>query len=480
MKKILVLLLSVLPFMCQAALRLPALVCDNMVLQQNTDVRVWGWSEPRAEVSCTPDWQDKVLKTTTDRNGYWEFIVQTLAVDHKPHSLTIEDGRESKTVQNILFGEVWFGGGQSNMEMPVNGFWGCPIKGSNREIAESGKYNEIRCFMVKKHVATDYQDLFEGTWECASPETTVWWSATGWYFAKHLYNTLHVPVGMLICSWGGTRAESWMPKDDLKQWKDVDYSFIDKFDGTVETANWLSPYLMYYGMFKPVSKYTVKGILFYQGCSNVGLHETYASKMQKMVERWRSDFKLGEIPFYYVEVAPYNYGGPKNGRGTDGSLLREAQFKAQELISNSQMICINDLVQPYELDNIHPSDKDHVGERLAWCALNRDYGYKDICCTYPTYKSMEINDGKVTLHFDNAENSLCQSGVIQGFEIAGEDKVFHPVQPSEVQVKTTEIVITSSAVPQPAAVRYCFHDFEIGTLTNHRLMPVIPFRTDNW
>lgn len=466
-----------------AALRLPALVGDNMVLQQNTEVRVWGWTDaPGSSVTIKCDWLKKSLKTVADsENGYWEFMIATPAADHMAHSLTISEGKQSVSVKDILFGEVWFGGGQSNMEMPVQGYGWCPAKGANHEIACASAWPEVRMFFEQKNVATEPQEGFQGRWEKASPETLQNWSATGWYFAKHLNETLQVPVGMVICCWGGTRAESWMPKEDLKQWDDVDYSMLEKFDGTAANADFLSPYLMYYGMFKPVSRYTVKGIIYYQGCSNVSLHTTYASKMQKMVERWRSDFGLGEIPFYFAEIAPYNYDDSQKGMGISSALLREAQFKAQALIPNSQMISTSDLVEPYELNNIHPSDKNSVGERFSFCALNREYGYKNIGCRYPSFRSMTIEPDQIILDFNDIDGSIAVSGPLTGFEVAGEDRVFKAVPAEHIAVSSYQVFIRTDVVEKPVAVRYCFHDFQPGGgVTSQRLLPLIPFRTDNW
>ena len=192
-----------------------------------------------------------------------------------------------------------------------------------------------------------------------------------------------------------------------------------------------------------------------------------------MVELWRKEWGLGELPFYYVEIAPFG------SRETNGSaLLREAQFKAQSIISNSGMISTNDLVEEYEKDNIHPKNKTDVGKRLAYMALSRTYGFKGMEDMGPVYKSMEIKDGAAILLFDYAKDGFNRLKGMEGFEIAGEDKVFYPAE-AEVY-NNLQIKVKSDKVKNPVAVRYCFRDFKPGNVANLRELPMYPFRTDNW
>ena len=233
------------------------------------------------------------------------------------------------------------------------------------------------------------------------------------------------------------------------------------------------PTALYNAMIAPLQPYPIKGAIWYQGESNVGKHKTYHERLKTMVELWRKEWGLGELPFYYVEIAPF---GSKETNGS--AFLRESQFKAQSIISNSGMISTNDLVEEYEKDNIHPKNKTDVGKRLAYMALKRTYGFKGIEDMGPVYKSMEVKDGIAILSFENAKDGFNRLNGMEGFEIAGEDKVFYPAE-AEVY-NNLQIKVKSDKVKNPVAVRYCFRDFKPGNVANLRELPMYPFRTDNW
>jgi sialate O-acetylesterase len=234
---------------------------------------------------------------------------------------------------------------------------------------------------------------------------------------------------------------------------------------------------MYNAMIHPLIHYTIKCFIWYQGESNVGKHDVYAQRLANMVNLWRKDWGLGDLPFYYVEIAPWIYGDGETG--TSGALLREAQFKAQSLIPNSGMISTNDLVEEYEKNNIHPRNKIDVGKRLAYMALSQTYGLKGIASHGPEYKSMEIKDGKIYLSFNYAEDGFSRVVDIKGFEIAGEDHIFYPAK-VEVDLNNRMLIVSNENISKPVAARYCFKNFQIGNLYNTRELPVVPFRTDNF
>jgi len=234
---------------------------------------------------------------------------------------------------------------------------------------------------------------------------------------------------------------------------------------------------MYNAMIRPLIHYTIKGFIWYQGESNVGHHQVYAERLANMVNLWRKDWGLGDLPFYYVEIAPWIYGDGETG--TSGALLREAQFKAQFQIPNSGMISTNDLVEDYEKTNIHPRNKIDVGKRLAFMALSQTYGHTGVAGHGPEYKSMEIKGGKIYLSFNHAENGFSRTVGINGFEIAGDDRIFHPAK-VEVDLNNRILIVSNENIPNPVAVRYCFKNFQIGNLYNTRELPVVPFRTDNF
>ncbi len=221
----------------------------------------------------------------------------------------------------------------------------------------------------------------------------------------------------------------------------------------------------------------MKGIIYYQGCSNVGdPGNRYSERLKLLVEQWRQQFGLGEIPFYFVQIAPYYYSNDVDA--TDGALLREQQFRAMTLIPNSDLVCTNDLAYPYETQQIHPCQKRQVGERLANIALNRNYGLKDIMCDSPRFKDLTISGDTCYVHLQNDYDAISRYEDIQGFEVAGEDRVFHEAK--AIYYWTKGIIITSPQVKKPVAVRYCFRNFKLGNVKNAALLPLFPFRTDNW
>ncbi len=471
-KGILVLLLACLLPEAGAKVKLPGLISDHMVLQQQTAVRLWGEAAPRATIAVNATWLTKTpIEVTADADGRWEVKLNTPEATFTPQSISISDG-EPVTIEDILIGEVWFASGQSNMEMPLNGFGNCPIRDANNVIADAGNHPGIRMATIEKKAAVTPQPFANGSWKLSNPENAPWFSATAYFYALTLERTLHVPIGIISCSWGGSRVEGWLPKEILATYPDEDLSQAGNSEGT----QYKQPMIMYNGLLKPSSHYTIKGFIWYQGCGNVGKASTYAERMATMVKHWRSLWQNDELPFYYVEIAPYNYDDPLK---INGALLREAQFKAQALIPYSGMITTNDLVEPYEAPQIHPWNKQDVGERLGYQALNKTYGFKSIAADSPSYREMTIEGDKAILSFDNAPEGFSPWVGIEGFEIAGADKIFHPATVEIYRSKRT-LIVSSTAVKSPVAVRYCFRNFQIGNLRNHRNLPVIPFRTDSW
>ena len=289
-----------------------------------------------------------------------------------------------------------------------------------------------------------------------------------------LHRVLRVPVGIISCAWGGSRVEGRLTSEVEEGPREVDIKKEIKKPEKGNEWDYYTPTVMYNGMLKPLQRYTIRGFLWYQGESNVGKEKTYVERLRIMAELWRKEWGKGELPFYLVEIAPYD-----NGEGISGALLREAQFQASSLIPNSGMVCTNDLVYAYEKSQIHPCQKEEVGKRLAYLALNKTYQYGSIACEYPSYWNMSIQSDTVELIFHHADEGLSPWKDIKGFEIAGADKVFYPAVAVLVPEKKT-IRVHSDKVKHPVAVRYCFHNFQPGNLKNHRGMPVIPFRTDHW
>ena len=465
----------------QAKVTLPYVMGNNMILQQQTEARLWGKTTAK-EVKVTTSWDNEVYTAKASKNGDFILKVKTPKASYTPLSITFDDG-DRLTLSNILSGEVWVCAGQSNMEMPVKGFGNCPVEGYNDAVVTANEYKGVHYVKIPSVMRVEPQWNSEPTeWKEVSPQTVGEASATGYFFAQVLNKTLDVPIGLIMANKGGTRVESWLTKENLKKYtkEPTDSAGIVAFK-----PEWDYHRAMLWGngTFNPILNYTVRGIIYYQGCSNVGdPGDQYSERMKILVDQWRGQFGLGEIPFYFVEIAPYHY---DNVNADNGARLREQQYKASQIIPNSGLVCTNDLVYPYEPAQIHPAQKKPVGQRLAYLALNKTYGLTAVGCMSPSFKDMRVTGDIVDIHLANDLGAISRFEDIQGFELAGEDRVFHPAkaehfwQPGGGYWDET-IRLSSPEVKKPVAIRYCFKNFQIGNLKNAAGLPLFPFRTDNW
>lgn len=467
----------------EAKVRLPHLIGDNMVIQQQSDVRLWGWDKAGETVTVRTSWDNATATVKTGKDGKWLLTVKAPKASYTPLSITFTDSDGSTTVNNVLSGEVWVCAGQSNMEMPVKGFGNCPVENVNKEVLDAVNSKGVRSVKVPSVMSMKPLDDAQCEWRQCNPNTVGEFSATGYFFARMVSRALDIPVGLIEANKGGSRVESWLDEDNLKK-----YTKEEIKDSVKMTKNFKwdfhYPLLWGNGTFHPILNYTVKGILYYQGCSNVGdPGNQYSERLKLLVEQWRRDFKQSELPFYFVQIAPYCYGDGQEG--ISGALLREQQVRASDIIPNSALVCTNDAVYPYETEQIHPAQKQKVGERLAYLALNKTYGMNRIICESPRYKDMIVQDGTAYLSFDNLADGYSRIGNIEGFEVAGEDKVFHKATAIKFWVEGNDprnerIAVSSPEVKVPVAVRYCFKNFQLGNLANQGGLPLFPFRTDNW
>lgn len=459
----------------RAQLRVPQIIGSGMVLQQNSDVSIWGWADPGAEITLAASWSDEDVLTRTGADGRWLASVSTPPASDTPCRIMIGDGQTRLVFDDVLIGEVWFCSGQSNMEMPLEGYWNQPVEGSNGDIARAEALSQVRMATVSHVMASVPQEEVGGEWEVCTSETVPRFSATAFYFARMLREVLGVPVGIIHCSWGGSRIEGWMPRETVAEYADIDLR-----DTTAAScADWLRPTVMYNAMVRPLCNYTIRGFLWYQGCSNVGAHATYADRQAAMVAHWRELWGREELPFYFVEIAPYRY-----GEGDAGAYLREAQHRAAKLIPHCGIVSTADLVRPWEQDHIHPARKREVGERLACMALNRTYGRKGIACESPRFREMILSDdGSAVLAFDHAETGFSSQGPLNGpfdgFEAAGADRIFRPAKAMLLSDEHRIRVSLPDGTPV-VAVRCCFHDWAPAKVWNGRGLPLLPFRTDDW
>ncbi|MBN2137544.1 MAG: hypothetical protein JW720_07040 [Sedimentisphaerales bacterium] len=497
---VLILLLAGVAF---ADIRLPAVIGDNMVLQQGKQIAIWGWAEAGEEVMVSVSWESMQWGVTADKDGKWQFKMNSPAAGG-PYEITLK-GKNTIALKNILVGEVWVGSGQSNMQMTVQS-----SANSQEEIA-AAKYPKIRLFYVKREVADEPKSDCTGSWVECSPETIPGFSAVAYFFGRELHKELDVPVGLIHTSWGGTPAESWTRRGVLE--KEADFAPILKryadavagypeakkeYDQKVE--DWKaavakaradgtnppgrprepfgpghshSPSGLYNAMIAPLIPYGIQGAIWYQGESNAGRAYQYRKLFPAMITNWREDWGQGDFPFLFVQLA--NFMAVKDEPVESAwAELREAQLKTLALPNTGQAV----IIDIGDAKDIHPKNKQDVGKRLAAWALGTTYKKRAVY-SGPLYKAMKVDGAKAILSFDHFGGGLVVKGdgPLKGFAIAGEDKKFVW---AEAKIEGNTVVVSSDAVAAPAAVRYAWADNPVCNLYNAEGLPASPFRTDEW
>lgn len=452
-------------------IQLPAIINNNMVLQQNSNVALWGHAVKSGKVVIVTGWNNKKYTTTADTAGQWHIKINTPKAGG-PYKISFNDG-ELLELNNVLIGEVWVCSGQSNMEMPVKGYNKQPILNAAQIISEASKHPAIRIFRVPKVVSTVPLNDCKGKWFETDSQTVKDFSAIAYQYAAILHAKLNVPVGIISTYWGGTAVQSWMSKKILSQFAEVKIS--DRLD-TIrdpEKAPEQSPAILFNSMIAPIAGYGIKGFVWYQGESNRDHPALYEKLMPVMVSEWRQLWDMGTLPFYYVQIAPYGYSGPSD---YFSALLREAQFKVEDKIPNAGMVVSLDVGKQ---KFIHPPDKTTISERLANYALAKTYHQAGITYLSPVFVGMKINNEQAYLKFTNTGDGLVlKSDEPDNFEIAGDNRVFYPAK--VVTVTNDQVVVQSDKVKNPVAVRYAFKNWCQGNLFNKGGMPASSFRTDNW
>lgn len=461
LKNLICLLFIALPALLFTQTKLPTFFSDHMVFQQKENVAIWGWDKPGKTIKIKTSWGQE-SRAKADDNGKWETTVNTPAAGG-PYQVTIS-GSDNLYLKDVMIGEVWICSGQSNMAMTFNGYRNQPILEASETILAANESN-IRMYTAAREASVDPLTDLSGTWSVSSTATVRDFSATAYHFGLYLEKMLNVPIGLIVTSWGGSKVEAWMDKASLQD------AGVTEFPSTLpDKAQHQTPTLLYNAMIHPLIPFTAKGFLWYQGESNVSNAQDYTKLFSNMIELWRKDFKNDQMPFYFVEIAPFNYGS------RNSAYLREAQLNTMLTVPNSGMAGTMDIGN---CQNIHPGDKKNVGRRLALWALNQTYGYEGFAYSGPIYRSMEINDDqKIELSFDHAENGFDIVGQeVKGFEIAGEDGDFKPAK-VEYNRNNNTIVVSSPEIAAPKVVRYGFSNCPEANLRNLEQLPAPSFRTD--
>ena len=447
-----------------AQIHLPSFISDNMVLQQNFEAPIWGWAKPGTQISIQPGWSNTVYQTSADYNGDW-FVKITTPSAGGPYSIIIN----KDTLTNVMIGEVWVCSGQSNMQWALN-----QSENADEEV-QNADYPEIRLFYAARDNARSPNKDVYGQWDECTPTVAGTFSAVAYYFGRELYRELHVPIGLLHFSWGGSPAQAWTNPEVLKTTPEGRY-YLEKFKEKIKSTppgelprNYRDPGSNYNGMIKPLIPYGIRGVIWYQGENNVFEHQLYRNLFETMIKNWRDEWEEGDFPFYFVQLAPYNY-----SQKLVGAALRDAQRRSMN-IENTGMVVTLDIGNP---DNIHPKDKKDVGKRLSLWALANTYGKENIVYSGPIYKSMKIESNKIRISFNYIGSGLyCKGDKLTCFTIAGSDSVFHT---ANAVIDNNTILVSSDEVKNPLAARFAFKNTDEPNLFNKEGLPASTFRTDNW
>lgn len=490
----------------RADVALAPLFQDHAVLQQGKPVPVWGRADAGEKVTVT--FAGQTAQATAGADGRWILYLDTLPASTTPAELVVS-GKNTVTVRDVLVGEVWLCSGQSNMEWPVS-----RAQNAREEIA-AANFPLIRHFKVKRTVAESPQESVEGDWAVCSPQTVEPFTAIGYFFARDLHRKLGVPIGLVNSSWGGTPVESWLSPASLgsnpafavvrERWqktlaaypqKKADYdaalAMWEKDESVAKAAgdsalaefrkenarprpprgpgdSW-TPLGLYNAMINPLVPYALRGAIWYQGESNAGLAPEYHALFASMITWWRAHFGQGDFPFYWVQLANYNAG---NGESTQWAFLREAQTQTLSLPNTGQALAI-DIGNP---DDIHPTNKQEVGRRLALIAKAQVYEVPGDF-SGPMFASATREGAAMRVRFKYADNGLTAGGKpLQSFEVAGADQKFYP---ATARIDRDTVVVSAPEVKEPVAVRYAWRNSPEANLFNGAGLPACPFRSDSW
>ena len=448
-----------------AAVKLPSILGSHMVLQQGEPVPVWGWADPGEEVTVT--FHDAKVSAKAGKDGKWQVDLPASKANAKGADLVVKGSNEIK-LEDVLVGEVWLCSGQSNMEWPVRS-----SDNADKEIANA-KHPLIRHIKIPhRPSATSEKDVTpeRGGWEVCSPETVGSFTGVGYFFARNLLDELDVPIGLLGCNWGGTRIEPWTTPSGfksvpaLKEIAEKLDTFPQKRDNG--SINHQSALALHNGMISPINPYGIRGALWYQGESNNGEGMLYYEKKKALINGWRDIWNNKKMPFYFVQLAPYKYGGePTRLAG-----IWQAQLETLK-VPHTGMAVTTDIGN---IRDIHPRNKQEVGRRLALWALTKDYGKKGIEYSGPLFKSARFRKDTAIVRFTHADDLKSTNGkALSHWEVAGEDEKFAAAQ---AEIKGSTVVARSDTVKKPKFVRFGYHQEAEPNLANGAGLPASPFTT---
>lgn len=462
---------------------------SNMVIQQSKPMKVWGTANAGDVVEIEADWMKRHVKITADEKNNWIGTIKVRAAvagDFVPHIITIIHKNDTVQLKNILIGEVWLCSGQSNMDMQLKPFlpWLKGVLDYENEIAKAN-HPEIRLYDVQTDFKVSPVERVKGEWKICTPETAGDFSAAAYYFALELLNRLRVPVGVITSCVGASSCQAWTSRETLAADPLLNQKYLypydtsaaskEKLDSVVTFEKVVRPTLFYNAMIYPLRNVSLRGFLWYQGESNKDDKEIYTRLNIAMIRNWRQLFNQGDLPFYLVQVAPYNW------QQNDSTAFNYAIFReAQEGILKEKNTGIASTMDIGDPEDIHPRDKKNVGIRLALNALAKTYGIKNVVYEGPRFSNYLVSGDSVVISFDKksiASGLATNDGQSpKYFFVAGEDKMFFPAEAKIVGDK----VVLHSKVNKPVAIRYAFTNYPMANFCNKEGLPATPFRTDKW
>ncbi len=445
-----------------AKVKLPSVLSNNMVLQQLSNAKLWGESVPDSDLEIFTSWDSKTYQVHVDSAGNWKLDIKTPKAGG-PYKLSFKDRDGKVELNRVYTGEVWLCSGQSNMAMPMVGKKNQPILNSE-SIIKNASNPQLHLFNVEQnHDSTPLNDV-SGSWKLTTPENVANFSAVAYQFGNMLQEELDVPVGIIVSSWGGTPIRVWMSKEALTEFPE----YTKSSDG----ADFRQPSVLYNAMLAPLTPYSIAGFLWYQGENDRNTSSIYERALPAMVHQWREDWDDKNLPFYYVQIAPWLY---KNDKGKEfAPLMREAQLNASKKIKNVGMVVTADIGSN---KTIHPPDKTTVARRLSSLALNSTYCKKSYKYSGPEFKSYKTKNDEVIIRFKNNRGLHLINKEVQNFEVAGKDKNFYP---ASARIENRKLILSSAQVKNPVAARYGFKNYFEGNLFNGQDLPASSFRTDDW
>ena len=447
-----------------AELRLGSPFTDNMVLQRETREPVWGWAAPNEQVTLQGSWGERA-GVVADAQGAWLVKMATRAAGG-PYSLEVCGASETTTLQNVMLGDVWLCSGQSNMEKPTGKQGGqVPCLDSKKELA-AANYPNIRLYKVPKRKSAAPEKTCDAKWQVCTTKTVDRFSACGYFFGRALHKSLGVPIGLMEATWGGTEVEQWTSEKALLR--------VQELAERIKRNDKAPPHsLLFNGMIAPVTPYALRGAIWYQGEANVMRAFQYRRSFPLLIEDWREQWKQGDFPFLFVQIAPFTGYDARPGNSAE---LRDAQLFTLRTVKNTGMAVTTDITD--NPNDIHPPNKQEVGRRLALWAMDIAYGDKKMECSGPLYSEMRVEGDAIRLMFDHTAGKLdAHGGPLREFTIAGADTNFVP---ADAAIDGETVVVRAKGVAKPVAVRFGWSNAPQPNLFNKTGLPASPFRTDAW